>query len=43
MSDKIIIYTDGACLGNPGNGGYGAILIYKEYQKEISGFEKGNH
>lgn len=40
MSDKIIIYTDGACLGNPGNGGYGAILIYKEYQKEISGFEK---
>jgi ribonuclease HI len=38
--EKIIIYTDGACLGNPGNGGWGAILIYKEHQKEISGFEK---
>lgn len=40
MSDKIEIYTDGACLGNPGNGGYGAILMYKGHKKEISGGEK---
>lgn len=33
------IYTDGACLGNPGRGGWGAILIYKEHRKEISGSE----
>lgn len=37
---KITIYTDGACLGNPGNGGFGAILICGEHQKEISGGEK---
>jgi len=30
------IYTDGACSGNPGNGGYGAILKYNGYVKEIS-------
>lgn len=35
--DKIIIYTDGACSGNPGPGGWSAILIYKENKKEISG------
>jgi ribonuclease HI len=34
------IYTDGACLGNPGPGGWGAILLYKEHRKEISGSEK---
>mgnify|MGYP006058929741 CR=1 FL=1 len=33
----IEIYTDGACSGNPGNGGWGAILLYKEHKKEISG------
>ncbi len=38
MSQEIIeIYTDGACSGNPGKGGWGAILLYKEHQKEISG------
>ncbi len=38
MSDKIVkIYTDGACSGNPGPGGWGAVLIYGEHQKEISG------
>ncbi len=37
---KIEIYTDGACLGNPGRGGWGAILIYKEHQKKISGNER---
>ena len=35
--EKVIIYTDGACSGNPGPGGWGAILMYKETQKEISG------
>ncbi len=35
---NIIIYTDGACSYNPGPGGWGAILIYKNTEKEISGF-----
>ena len=35
----VTIYTDGACSGNPGPGGWGAILMYGEYQKEISGGE----
>ncbi len=42
MSDerkKIIIYTDGACSGNPGPGGWGAILEYKSHKKEMSGGE----
>ena len=34
---KITIYTDGACSGNPGPGGWGAVLQYKEHAKEISG------
>lgn len=34
---KVIIYTDGACSGNPGVGGWGAILFYNEHKKEISG------
>lgn len=34
---KITIYTDGACSGNPGPGGWGAVLIYEENKKEISG------
>jgi len=33
----VIMYTDGACLGNPGPGGYGAILIYQGHKKELSG------
>lgn len=37
---QITIYTDGACSGNPGDGGYGAILMYGDYVKEISGGEK---
>ena len=36
---KVDIYTDGACSGNPGNGGYCAILIYNEIEKVISGSE----
>ncbi len=35
---KIILYTDGACSGNPGPGGYGSILMYKDAKKEISGY-----
>ena len=31
------IYTDGACSGNPGPGGWGAVLMYGEHRKEISG------
>lgn len=34
------IYTDGACRGNPGNGGWGAILVYNGIEKELSGGEK---
>lgn len=33
---KIIIYTDGAARGNPGPGGYGAVLLYGQHRKEIS-------
>ena len=35
--EEVSIYTDGACSGNPGPGGWGAILMYKENKKEISG------
>ena len=39
MKKEVTIYTDGACSGNPGPGGWGAILIYREQRKELSGFE----
>jgi len=35
--EEVTIYTDGACSGNPGPGGWGSILMYKGNQKEISG------
>ncbi len=35
--DEVTIYTDGACSGNPGPGGWGSILIFGENSKEISG------
>lgn len=35
---KVEIYTDGACRGNPGPGGWGAILRYGKHQKEIKGY-----
>ena len=38
--EKIIIYTDGACSGNPGVGGWGAILMYNKHEKKISGGNK---
>ena len=34
------IYTDGACRGNPGKGGWGAVLVYKGVEKELSGGER---
>lgn len=37
---KVTIYTDGACSGNPGKGGWGAILFYKDQMREMSGFEE---
>ena len=37
---KVTIYTDGACSGNPGPGGYAAILIYEDTKKEIVGGDK---
>ncbi|AEI89320.1 MAG: ribonuclease HI [Candidatus Midichloria mitochondrii] len=40
MFDILKIYCDGACSGNPGKGGWGAILIWKDTTKAISGFEE---
>ena len=37
---KVNIYTDGACRGNPGPGGWGAVLVYGKYEKELSGGER---
>lgn len=37
---EIEIYTDGACSGNPGPGGWGAVLLYGDHRKELSGGEK---
>lgn len=37
---KVIIYTDGACSGNPGDGGWGAVLKYGSHERELSGFEE---
>ena len=37
---EVQLYTDGACRGNPGRGGWGAILVYGKYEKEMSGGER---
>ncbi|MBH9404294.1 ribonuclease HI [Pseudomonas aeruginosa] len=41
MTDKeqVVIYTDGACKGNPGRGGWGAVLLYKGAERELWGGE----
>ncbi|MDE6586576.1 MAG: ribonuclease HI [Clostridia bacterium] len=36
---KVILYTDGACSVNPGVGGWGAVLMFKDFKKQISGAE----
>ena len=41
MNERVAIWTDGACSGNPGPGGWGAILVYGGTQKELSGGEAG--
>ena len=40
MSERITIYTDGACSGNPGPGGWGAILVHGSKRKEMCGGER---
>ncbi len=40
MTDIVEIYTDGACSGNPGPGGWGAIMRWNGHEKELSGGEK---
>ena len=39
MQKQVDIYTDGACSGNPGPGGWAALLIFGPHEREISGFE----
>ena len=39
MKKKVTLYTDGACSGNPGRGGWGAVLLYRDYRLELSGGE----
>jgi ribonuclease HI len=39
MTERVFVYTDGACKGNPGPGGWGAILRYKDTEKELYGHE----
>ncbi|MBI1188496.1 MAG: ribonuclease HI [Alphaproteobacteria bacterium] len=39
MSKPVEIWTDGACSGNPGPGGWGAVLVYGDTEKELSGAE----
>lgn len=39
MTNKVVIYTDGACRGNPGPGGWGVILSYQDKQKTLNGYD----
>ncbi len=39
MSQAVVIYSDGACSGNPGPGGWGAVLRFGDHEKEINGGE----
>ena len=38
--ESVVIYTDGACSGNPGPGGWGSVLMYRGHRRELSGGEK---
>ncbi len=40
MSDLVELFTDGACKGNPGPGGWGTLIRFGEHEKELSGGEK---
>lgn len=40
MADRVELYTDGACRGNPGPGGWGALLCYGDREKELYGAER---
>ena len=39
MMKQVTIYTDGACSGNPGPGGWGAVLMFNQFRREMSGYE----
>ncbi|ACD89715.1 MAG: ribonuclease HI [Chlorobium limicola] len=39
MKKRVTIYTDGACSGNPGRGGWGALMMYGTVNRELSGYE----
>ena len=39
-NDTVVLYTDGACSGNPGPGGWGSVLLYCGHRRELSGGEK---
>ena len=39
-NNTVVIYTDGACSGNPGPGGWGAVLLYNGHRRELSGGER---
>ena len=39
MKNNVVIYTDGACKGNPGEGGWGAVIEFKESTKKLYGYE----
>lgn len=39
IDDKVVVFTDGACSGNPGPGGWGAILTFRGIEKELKGGE----
>ena len=40
QKETVVIYTDGACSGNPGPGGWGSVLMYGGHRRELSGGEK---
>lgn len=39
MTDSVVLYTDGACRGNPGPGGWGVVLRYRDDERTLNGFE----
>jgi ribonuclease HI len=39
MSNKVVMYTDGACRGNPGPGGWGVVLSYQDSRKTLRGYD----